>query len=258
MIRTQRLEFSFDDASIGGALYPALEWNLMTAFSTTVFDHLWIPASRGVPRSRQKVMIVLHGRGDSLRAFQSIKQELRQPHLNYLLLNAPRRYGKGYSWYAMEPRHERGVKAAREKLFALVDELKAAGWRTSDLLWMGHSQGCLVASDLVMNHPESFAGLIGVSGYLWFFPGWKRKIARSGARRTPWLITHGTRDRIILPREIRDDVQQLSGGQVPVLYREFPKGHDFDFEREVPFIRGWIARHRARARKAPFSSARVH
>lgn len=209
-------------------------------FSTDLFECKWIAASPSIPRSRQKVMIVLHGRGDSLRAFLNIKSELRLPHLNYLLLNAPRKFMKGFSWYALEPRHEAGVRAARVKLFALVDELHAAGWSSNEILWMGHSQGCLVACDLVMNHPDAFAGLIGVSGYLWFFRGWKRRLAVSGARQTPWLITHGTRDRVILPAEIREDVAELTKGRVDVLYREFPKGHDFDFRREVPFIRRWV------------------
>jgi phospholipase/carboxylesterase len=208
-------------------------------FSTELFNHEWIPASRSVPRSRQKLMIVLHGRGDSLKAYRSIKQELRLPQMNYLLLNAPRRYGSGYSWYALEPRHERGLKRVRAMLFELVQELEAAGWKSQDIIWLGHSQGCLVSCDLVLNHPKPFAGLVGVSGYLWFFRGWRSKARTSGARRTPWLITHGTRDRVILPKEIREDIAVLTA-EVPVLYREFSKGHDFDYRSEVPFIRRWL------------------
>jgi phospholipase/carboxylesterase len=215
------------------------------AFKTTQFEHEWLPASRAIPRLRQKLMIVLHGRGDSLRAFRTIKSELRLAHFNYLLLNAPRRYLNGFSWYALEPHHERGVKAAREKLFTLVDELKAAGWQSQDIVWMGHSQGCLMACDLVLNHPDSFGGLVGVSGYLWFFKGWKKRAAESGALRTPWLLTHGTRDRIIPLAEIREDIEELLEGDVPVLYREFPKGHDFDHGEEVPFIREWIRTSRS-------------
>lgn len=209
-------------------------------FVSQVFDSEWISASRMVPRARQKLMIVLHGRGDSLKAFRSIKEELRLSHMNYLLLNAPRKYLAGFSWYALEPRHERGVKASRERLFQLLEELKQIGWEAKDILLMGHSQGCLMACDLVLNYPQAFAGLIGVSGYLWFFPGWKQKLARSGARRTPWLITHGTRDRVIFPDEIREDIAELSKGKIPVLYREFKKGHDFDYREEVPFIRNWL------------------
>ena len=111
---------------------------------------------------------------------------------------------------------------------------------------MGHSQGALVASDLVLNHPDSFGGLVGVSGYVWFFRGWRARVKRSGALRTPWLFTHGTRDRVIRPKEIREDIAELLDRRVPVLYREFPKGHDFDYSNEVPFIRSWIRRSRPR------------
>ncbi|HVK62665.1 MAG TPA: alpha/beta hydrolase [Bdellovibrionales bacterium] len=213
-------------------------------FTTELFEHRFLPSSRLIPRSKQKLMIVLHGKGDSLQSFADIRQELRLPGFNYLLLNAPRKFEKGYSWFATEPRHARGVKEVRKKLFLLVEELGNAGWDPQDIFWMGHSQGCLVACDLVMNYREAFGGMIGVSGYLWFFRGWRYKIARSGARRTPWLMTHGSRDRIIHPDEIREDITHLLNGDVPVLYREFPKGHDFDFTREVPFIRQWIRRPR--------------
>jgi phospholipase/carboxylesterase len=216
-------------------------------FATGLFDFQWIPASRGVPRSKQKLMIVLHGRGDSRDAFRTIKQELRLPHFNYLILNAPRKYMDGFSWYALEPRHERGVRGARQRLFKLVDELEAFGWLPEDIFWMGHSQGALVAADLVLNHPNAFGGLVGVSGYVWFFKGWRARASRSGARRTPWLFTHGTRDRVILPAEIREDIEELSRSSLPVLYREFAKGHDFDYQREVPFIRKWIRHSRLRA-----------
>lgn len=219
---------------------------LKLPFGTSLFTHEWIPASRGVLRSKQKLMIVLHGRGDSLDAFRSIKQELRLPHFNYLIINAPRKFQDGFSWYANEPHHERGVLAARRKLFQLVAELGSFGWLPEDIFWMGHSQGALVAADLVLNHPAAFGGLVGVSGYVWFFKGWRSKATRGGAVQTPWLFTHGTRDRTILPAEIREDIAELASGEMPVLYREFAKGHDFDYEREVPFIRKWIRDSRLR------------
>lgn len=213
-------------------------------FGTSLFEYEWISASKSVLCSRQRLMIVLHGRGDSLAAYRAIKRELRLPEMNYLLLNAPRRFQRGFSWCDLEPRHAPGVREARDRLFLLVQELEAAGWDTKDIYWMGHSQGALVACDLVLNHPKAFGGLIGVSGYLWFFRGWRRKARETGALKTPWLITHGTRDRVIRPAEIREDVGELIKGEIPVLYREFTKGHDFDHDEEVPFIRRWIASNR--------------
>lgn len=241
--------------SEGGSEGGKISATLGRMFSTELFDHLWIPASRSLPRNKQKLMIVLHGRGDSLRAFESIKSELRLGTFNFLLLNAPRRYLTGYSWYALEPHHERGVRGARARLFKLIDELKRDGWATEDIFLLGHSQGALVAADLVLNYPEAFGGLIGVSGYVWFFRGWKARARLSGAKRTPWLFTHGTRDRIIMPAEIREDITMLTETRMPILYREFAKGHDFDYDREVPFIRRWI-RH-GHVRRTSFRALRA-
>jgi phospholipase/carboxylesterase len=226
------------------------------SFSTELFQTEWVPASRSIPRSQQKLMIVLHGRGDGLRAFRSLKTELKIPQFNYLLLNADRPYLNGYSWCPAEPRHAAGLKQVRSKLKQLIRELQAQGWAAQDIYWLGHSQGCLVACDLVMHHHEVFGGLIGVSGYMWFFRGWRDRLARSGARTTPWLITHGTRDRVIRLDEIREDIMQLLKGDIDVHYREFMKGHDFDHREEVPFIRSWLQSRVRPPRQHPRTSLR--
>ena len=187
-------------------------------------------------------MIALHGHGDSLDSYRDIKAEMNLPHFNYLLLNAPKKIDGGFAWGPLDPRGRKAMQALRKRLFALVEELKEAGWKTEEIYWLGHSQGALVATDLVLHHRQAFGGVTCVSGYVKFFRGWKERLPRTGARRTPWLVTHGSRDRIIPLKEIRSDVRTLRAGDVPVSYREFGrKGHDFDYESEVPLIRKWLA-----------------
>lgn len=220
-------------------------WLLMSSFAfvTEHFNSHWIFASPRVPVEQQKLMIVLHGRGDSLHSFLDISAELRLPQMNYLLLNAPRRFAGGYSWYGQEPRHEPGIRKARARLFALIDELLDAGWDARDLYFLGHSQGALMVCDLLMHHPATFGGVVGVSGYVHFPRGWKIRSRRSAASRTPWLMTYGTRDRVIPAAEIREDLEQLWQVGLPVVAQAFKKGHDFDFHEEVPFMRRWLRRH---------------
>ncbi len=213
---------------------------MRSIFRTTLFDFKWISAKRKQANAPSKLMIVLHGRGDSFNAFLDVQNELEMPEMNFLVLNAPRKFEGGYSWYRSEPHHAESVCEVRSKLFELVTQLNAHGFSSETIFWMGHSQGCLIACDLVLNHPDRFGGLIGVSGYLWFFRGWKKKLVESGAFGTPWLITHGIHDRVICPREIREDIAALVESDVPVLYREFRKGHDFDFTHEVPYIVEWL------------------
>src|SRR5690606_33027145 len=70
-----------------------------TMFATDLFTSEFVPAAR---RSSH-LMIVLHGKGDSLRPFREFHRELRLSKLNLLLLNAPRKYLSGYSWYGDPP-----------------------------------------------------------------------------------------------------------------------------------------------------------
>jgi phospholipase/carboxylesterase len=210
------------------------------SFLARQFESVWVPASSRVAPDRQKLMIFLHGRGDSLEAFRDIRNEMEMPEMNYLLLNAPASFEDGFSWYDLKPRHRPGVRHARAKLFALVRDLVKDGWRPREIFFLGHSQGALMACDLLLNHSLSFGGVVGVSGYVWFFRGWQEKVRRSGVMRTPWLMTYGVRDRVIPPAEIRDDLRRLQEAGIPVAARAFGKGHDFDFEFEVPFVRSWL------------------
>ncbi len=190
-------------------------------------------------------MIVLHGKGDRLDAFQSIQQELYLYDFDFLLLNGPMKYSDGFKWINDEPRHMKSLGMTRDLLLSLVEELKEFGYETSNILWLGHSQGGRVASDVVMHSPDAFMGVVAVSSYVGFFKGWENGAATDagGAWKTPWLFTHGTSDRIIRVAEIRNDIRELTRGKIPLTYREFSKGHDFDYDREVPYIREWIRQH---------------
>ena len=67
--------------------------------ATTLLKSHFIPAAI----SSNKLMIVLHGKGDSLRPFKDFNSELDLPNMNFLLLNAPKKFLDGYSWYGDPP-----------------------------------------------------------------------------------------------------------------------------------------------------------
>ncbi|MDX9732063.1 MAG: hypothetical protein RBT63_09860 [Bdellovibrionales bacterium] len=215
----------------------------MSDFNTTLFDFEFQRGRSKEPFGRRRLGVVLHGKGDRLEAFQGIGEELDLKEFDFLLLNGPMKFGDGFKWMHDEPRHEKSLAIVRDQLLSLLEELKAHGYATENILWLGHSQGGRVASDLVMHSPDAFMGIVAVSSYVGFFKGWANQASASdagGAWLTPWLFTHGTLDRIIRPKEIRDDIRELARGRIPLTYREFLKGHDFDFKKEVPFIRRWI------------------
>ena len=46
-----------------------------------------------------RLLIMLHGLGDSIAGYRWMPEALDLPWLNYLLVNAPDQYYGGYSWY---------------------------------------------------------------------------------------------------------------------------------------------------------------
>lgn len=193
-------------------------------------------------KPKKKLMIVLHGRGDSLKPFREFDEELSVPGLNYLLINAPRRYDTGYTWYAFPPHQAKGVLLARKKLTRMMAELEKQGWKSRDIFFLGFSQGALVCADFVMNFGKPLAGVIGISGYVYFFKNWRKALKRS-AFVTPWVMTHGKRDDALSITESREDHARLKEAGLRVRWKEFDKDHEIDEEHELPFLRRWVRDH---------------
>ena len=214
----------------------------------SALEHCWLQANVSVPQDKQYLMIVLHGRGDSLDSFLSIKEELKIPEMNYLLVNAPRVYDEGFSWYAFEPNQKAGVLRSRERLLKLVSELREFGWAPNRIFLYGFSQGALLSCDLTMFGPHIFAGTIAISGYIYFFEAWKKNLKPS-AFQTPWLVTHGIYDDLLPVSETRDQVQKLLGVGLPITWREFLKEHEIELRIETQFIRKWVYARMKRDKK---------
>lgn len=191
-------------------------------------------------KKSQKLMIVFHGRGDSLQPFREFNDELNIPEMNYLLVNAPRKFMDGFSWYGEPPFQKKGVLKIRKKLFSLLEQLEQEGWRSRDIFLFGFSQGCLISADLALHYPKKFAGLVGVSGYFQFFPRWRNQLSKSVVR-TPWLMTHGHRDDILNIDETRYGVNKLKDAGLAIDWVELDKRHTFE-EEEYPIIRRWVRR----------------
>ncbi len=185
----------------------------------------------------QKLMLVLHGKGDSIKPFMGFDEELQIPDMNYLLLNAPKKYLDGYSWYGDPPYQTEGVLRIRAKMLRLLSELEEKGWKPENIFLFGFSQGCLVSADLAMNYPKKLGGVVGISGYFHFFPRWKRNLKRN--KRTPWLLTHGHKDDVLPIEDTKFGVEKLRSAGVQVEFIESQKKHVLE-EEEYPAIRKWV------------------
>src|SRR5216683_5346698 len=85
-------------------------------------------------KKSRRLMVVLHGLGDSIAGFRWLPPALNLPWLNYLLVNAPDQYYGGYSWYDFIGDMSPGVQRSRKMLFELLDAQPLAGFPADQIV----------------------------------------------------------------------------------------------------------------------------
>lgn len=198
-------------------------------------SHVWLPAKN----PSNQVIVVLHGLGDSARGFLWLQDALEIDPLNYLLLNAPESYYSGYRWYDIEDPLS-GIVRSRNILSEVFAMLSREGYPPEKTSLFGFSQGCLMTLEFGARHSDRLATYVGISGYT-INPEELLRDLNPKVNHGDWLITHGTKDEILPVETTRAQMKTLRDGGFEIDYREYPKTHTIDFERELPEIRNWIA-----------------
>ncbi len=90
----------------------------------------FIPATQ----DSRRLMVVLHGLGDSAAGFHWLPEALELPWMNYLLVNAPDPYYGGYSWYDFAANIAPGVRRSRRLISELLDAQRATGFATEETI----------------------------------------------------------------------------------------------------------------------------
>jgi len=191
-------------------------------------------------KNSKRLLIALHGLGDSPAGYRWLPSALRLPWMNYLLVNAPDEYYGGYSWYDFDGNPASGIERSRKALFELLDAQRANGFATEDTVLFGFSQGCLMTLDVGFRYPHRFAGLVGVSGYV-HEPAAVLKDLSPIAKEQRMLFTHGTQDPLIPCAEVRQQVDGLKAAGLKIEWREFAKVHTIAGEEELAVIRDFVS-----------------
>lgn len=210
--------------------------------TTALFTHKYVPAK--VPGPRERVMVVLHGLGDSLHGFTWLPPALGIDSLSYLLVNAPDDYYGGFSWFDftgggadMGPAIA-GIKRSRGLIQGLLDELRKQGVAGSDIFLFGFSQGCLMALDAGLRYGGRLAGIVGVSGWLAFqeeYPAAFSPVAKD----QDFLVTHGLRDPLLPYRATQAQCAFLKAQGLRIEFKSYDKDHTM-LPEEVGEIREWL------------------
>ena len=188
----------------------------------------------------KRLMIVLHGLGDSMAGYTWMPEALKFPWLNYLLVNAPDEYYGGFSWYDYAGDAATGVRRSIGLLHPLFDAQRAAGFPTEQTILSGFSQGCLMTLEAGLRYPHRFAGLIGLSGYV-LDPQIVLRENSSVAKEQKIFITHGRQDPLIPCANVRVQMEQLRAGGITLDWHEYDMPHTI-IEEEMAVVREFVMR----------------
>jgi phospholipase/carboxylesterase len=186
----------------------------------------------------RRLMIMLHGLGDSIEGFRWLPEAMELPWLNYLLVNAPDDYYGGYSWFDLNNSRP-GIERSRELLFGLLDDLRAKNFPAEQITLGGFSQGCLMSIEVGLSYPQRLAGIVGISGWV-YDPEKLIKEMPAMAVQQRILMTHGTADPMIPIVKPRAQIPFLKASGINVTWREFAKAHNIAGEPEIALIREFV------------------
>ncbi len=188
-------------------------------------------------KNSRRLMVMLHGLGDSLEGYRWLPEAMNLPWLNYLLVNAPDDYYGGYSWFDLNDLLP-GVQRSRKLLFELLDDLPARGFPAEQITFGGFSQGSLMAVEVGLRYPHRFAGVVCISGWVCEPEKLVQELSPV-AKQQRLLLTHGTGDPLLPIDQVRTQIPLLKSAGLNLAWREFAKVHTM-IEEEIVLIRDFV------------------
>ena len=197
-------------------------------------DNIFIPSK--VPS--KKLMIILHGRGDSSAGFTGLPEFLGIDEMNYLLLDAPFEYFTGFSWYQLPPDQLPGIEYSSKLLSEILDELFEDKFNADESFLFGFSQGSLLTFEFGARYHKVLAGYIAVSGYIYDAQKLLKDMNKD-VKNSNWLCTHGVYDDVLPYETSKEQVEVLINGGFEIEFKSYKKDHSIDRD-ELIMISEWM------------------
>ena len=197
-------------------------------------DNIFIPSK--IPS--KKLMIILHGRGDSSEGFVGLPPFLDLPDMNYILFDAPFEYFSGHSWYQLPPDQLPGIEYSSTLLTKDLDTLFNEEFNSNESFLFGFSQGSLLTFEFGARYSKVLAGYIAISGYIYdelkLVEDMNKKVNVNN-----WLCTHGTEDGVLEYNHSKKQIDTLIENGFNIEFHSFDKDHSIDRD-ELSMISKWI------------------
>ena len=214
----------------------------MTEIKTTEIplNSFFIPSVNKGMTSGEKLMLVLHGRGDTLDSYKTITKEINVTGLNYLLLNAPFTEFFGYTWYDDSFGFDQRYQRSMEHLLGTIEACERQGYKSEDIFLFGFSQGGRMVLDLFLRLQKRCAGVVAFSPRMTDHP--EIDVTSSEMAQTPLLLAHGLYDDVIPFKETESISQAWKSAMDNMTFKSYEMGHEMDIF-QIQFLREWLNEH---------------
>lgn len=186
----------------------------------------------------KKLMIILHGRGDSSAGFAFLPPYFNIDDMNYILLDAPYDYYDGFSWYDLPPNQLEGITYSRAMLTDTLDTLFEEEFNAHESFLFGFSQGSLLTFEFGARYKKTLAGYIAVSGYIYGAETLLQEM-NPNVKTSNWLCTHGTHDEVLPYETSKAQVKTLQEGGFNIDFKSYDKTHTIA-DDELRMLEEWI------------------
>ena len=205
-----------------------------TEISQLELHNIFIPSKV----KSKKLMIILHGRGDSGEGFTSLPSFFNIDEMNYLLLDAPFEYATGFSWYQLPPNQLPGIEYSSQMLTKILDNLFEEQFNASESFLFGFSQGSLLVFEFGARYEKVLAGYIAISGYIYDA---KKLLTQLNPQlqENKFLCTHGSYDNVLPLATSQEQVEYLQDNGFAIDFKLYDKEHNIDKD-ELEMITTWI------------------
>ena len=198
-------------------------------------------------------IIWMHGLGADGNDFVPIVKELNLkgcPGIRFVFPHAatmPVTINGGYvmrAWYDIlgtdiaKREDEAGLRVSQMRIEQLIAREKARGIPADHIILAGFSQGCAMALQVGLRHPEKLAGLLCLSGYVPLRDAVKDE--RHGANQhTPIYLAHGRADPVIPIQRAEQSRDLLRDLGYKIEWHEYMMQHSVCGE-EIDDISAWL------------------
>lgn len=212
----------------------------MTDTDKTLLDHIEIETG---PEPRYSV-IWMHGLGADGNDFVPVVPELQLGELGpvrFIFPHAPVQpvtINNGMSmraWYdiympdLVRREDETGLRASQQAIAALIARENSRGIPSERIVLAGFSQGCAMALQTGLRHPEKLAGIIGLSGYLPLAATLEAE-RHTANHQTPIFLAHGTMDPVVAFERAQATLEALEKQGYNVKFKTYPMPHSVCLE----------------------------